>query len=170
MLPREGEVIAVLRSENLGNAEVRDLQAASRIEKDILGFDIPVKDSLIVSRFQSSTHFLHESESLCRGETPGLHGLAEIDSIDIFHHQIVKGAGCAEVENRDNVGMIQTSEHPGFPMKSLLEGWIVAGVEYLQGDRAVEFRLPGLVDNTHATRPDHFENLKIGEMSRQILH
>ncbi len=129
-----------------------------------------MKNALIVRGFQRGAHFLDESQGFGGSKATGLHRLAEVDAIDEFHDEEMKGPGVPEIEDVDDVGMIEAGEDAGFAGKAFLEGRVVVvvDVENLQGDLAIEPWLAGFVDGAHATNPYHLQDFKIGKMWRQV--
>ncbi len=72
-------------------------------------------------------------------------------AIDVLHHQEVDVVRAADVVDRADVGMIQRCDGSRFALEPLA-GPRVAGVQRgknLDGDRAVEPRVAGLVDVAH---------------------
>ena len=61
--------------------------------------------------------------------------------------------------------MIQAREYAALAIEALGELWIVRERigQQLEGDEAVEVRLPRLEDEAHAAAPDQFEDLQLRE-------
>ncbi len=148
--------IGMFLAHELGDAEVGDLHAALRVEQDVLGLDVAVENAFLVRELKRLANLRHDGQRLRGREPSGLHGLAQIHAIHVFHHQIVEAARLAEVEDADDVRMIQAREHATLAIEALGELRIVRERigQQLERDETVEVRLAGLEDEAHATAPD----------------
>ena len=65
----------------------------------------------------------------------------------------------ADLENRHDVGMVESGRRLGLGMKAIVVGLggKLTGEDHLHGHDAVQGDLPGLVDHAHAAAGDLFE-------------
>ena len=155
--------VGMFLAHELGDAEVGDLHAALRVEQDVLGLDVAVENSFLVRELERLADFRNDGERLGGGEASGLHGLAQVHAIDVFHHQVVEAARLPEVENADDVRVVQAREHAALAVEAFGELRIVRERigQQLERDEAVEVRLARLEDEAHAAAPDQFEDLQL---------
>ena len=77
----------------------------------------------------------------------------------------------AEFVKCDDVCVIQFGQRPGFPGKALGEAGSGSSLrrQDLQGDDAVEVRLPRLVNGAHATLADEFQDCELRKVLGEVL-
>jgi hypothetical protein len=105
-------------------------------------------------------------------EAFGAHRLAEVHAFDVFHEQIEEVAALPVLEDGDDIRMAEFPEHACLAGEAFRKGRIAPELrrEDLQRDRAIEARLPRLIDKAHAAltdEPEHFELRKSGADFRE---
>ena len=78
------------------------------------------------------------------------HRAFQRSALDVFHHQVIG----ADIVKLADVGMVQRSHGPGFLFEALGELLL----RNLDGDRAVEPRVPGLPHFSHPARAQRRED------------
>ena len=69
-----------------------------------------------------------DGQRLFRGEPAGRHRLAQVDPVDVFHHQMVESARLAEVVDGDDVRVVQRGQRPGLGGEPLGEARVGAAL------------------------------------------
>ena len=89
----------------------------------------------------------------------------QVDAIDEFHQQKVEMLGVPEIVNGDDVRVVQAREHAALAVEALGKTRVLRQLvgKQFQRDEAIEMRLAGLEDETHAAPANKFENLKLRE-------
>jgi hypothetical protein len=153
-----------------GDAEVGDFHAAARVEKDVVGLDVAMEDAFVVGILEGFADARDDGEGLVGVDGAGAHGLAEVHAIDIFHQQIKKRAGLAEVVNGDDVWMIEFGEGAAFAGEAFGKVSLFSERlgENFEGDQAIEFWLAGFVNETHPALADEFNDLEMREGARRV--
>ena len=158
-------------SEEFGDAEVGDFNAAAGVEEDVVGFDVAMEDAFVVGVLEGFADARDDGEGLGGVDGAGAHGLAEVDAVDVFHEEVEEGAGLAEVVDGDDVWVVEFGEGAAFAGEAFGEGGLFGeGLgEDFEGDEAIEFWLAGFVDETHAALADKFEDLEMGEGAGEFV-
>src|SRR5207244_6089156 len=68
----------------------------------------------------------------------------------------------------DDSRMIELGKRAGLAGEPFGEGRVVAVRQHLQCDHAVQSRLPGLVDRSHAACAEQFDNFQLWENGRDL--
>ncbi len=147
----------------LREAEIGDAHAARRVHEHVLGLDVAVDHALVVRVPESRADL---DRDLCRAagvDPAGLQQLAKALPVHVLHHDVVEGAGLAEVVDPDDVLVRQLRERTRLAREPLGEAGLLAelGPQDLERDPAVELLLPRLVDRAHAALADPSHDLQI---------
>ena len=121
---------------------------------------------------QRLAHLRHDAQRLGGGEAPGLHRLAQVHAIDVFHQEKIEMLRAPKVEDADDVRMIQLRQHAALAIETLGEPRVarqLVGKEF-QRHKAVQIRLTRLEDVAHAAAPDEFDDFKLRERRRHALN
>ena len=121
---------------------------------------------------QRRAEFGNQGQRLRRAEARGLHRLAQVDAVDVFHRQPEVAAAFAEIMDRHDVRMAEFRQGPRLPREALREPGIVLqpGQQDLQGNQPVELRLARLVNNPHPAATDAFEDLELRQGGTDVIH
>lgn len=158
-------------ADDFGDSEVGDLHAAAGVEEDVFGFDIAVEDAFFVGVLECVADFGDDGEGFGGRKFTHTHGLAEVESVNEFHDEVIEAAGVAEVVDHDDVWMVEAGEDAGFAHETLGEVRIGAELpgEKLEGDFAAEMKLAGFIDIAHAAAADEFEDLELREDGPELV-
>ena len=87
--------------------------------------------------------------------------MSQVRAIDIFHAEKVQAVLPSKIINRDNVRMIEFREGSCFTLKPFRKTAIIADVwpQNLERHNAIQFRLAGLVNDSHTAVADMFLDL-----------
>ena len=80
-----------------------------------------MQHTLLMSVLQRYADVWHHFQRLLWGKAARLHGLAQIDPIDILHQQVAKAATLTEIIDSYDARMIQSSQHAAFTPETLRE-------------------------------------------------
>ena len=129
-----------------------------------------MQNSFAMGILQGVTEVWHQPERLGRREPLRVHRLAEVDSIDKLHHQIVKPPGLAEIMDGNDVRMVELCQHAGLAGKAIRETRFAGEPrsEDFQSNRPVQVRLPRLEHHRHAAAADFPLDLQIGKSSGNL--
>ena len=95
------------------------------------------------------------AEHVVEREGTGPKAIRQRHALDVLHHQVGRAALFDDVVERADVGMIQGRNGPCLAFEPPAE---VPG-SGLDGDRAVQARVPALIHRAHATGADAPDNL-----------
>ena len=98
----------------------------------------------------------------------------QVASADVFHGQEGQALVLADLEDLDDVGMEELGGGLGLDPqpRPFPQPGVLAGQDHLDGDDPAQVRLPGLVDDPHATPADLLErsgNCRSGAAGRPAL-
>jgi len=160
----EGKLFPGL-AHQLGDAEVRDLHPAARVEQDILRLDVAVQDAFVMGELERLTNLRHQHHGLLRGEPARLHRLAQVHAVNELHQQKEEPARLAEVIDRDDIRVVEPGQNPGLAVEAFGECGIGGQRlrQELERNQAVEPRLAGLEDDAHAALADDFQDFELWE-------
>ena len=140
-----------------GQAEVGDLDPAVVGEQDVLGLHVAVQDAGVVGGREGGEHRLDHRQRLGRRHRRFLadqvaHGQAG----DVLHHQEERAVVVAGVEDGDHVVVREPGGGAGLALEAADELLVVGQplVHDLDGHRAVEPEVGGLVDGGHPAAGD----------------
>ena len=130
-------------------------QCGDRLDDDVGWLDIAVDNSLLVGVIEGSTRSWSRGRPSSRGKTflssPGSgRGLAR----QIFHHDKGQSLLIAEIVDGNDIGVAQLRHGLCLAGKTFIETWVVfeVGRQHFDRDRAVQIRMPRLIDFPHARR------------------
>ncbi len=154
------------RLDELGEAEVEDLDVPVLRDHDVLGLQVPVDDARAVRLGEALGDLRGEVEELARRN--GLRGdeLAQRAPLDQLHRDVRRFAGCADVVDRQDVRVVQRRGRP----RLLLEAPPPLGIrgalggQDLDRDVAAEPLVPRAVDLAHPSRAERREDLVGAEL------
>ena len=156
--------------EQLGQAEIGDLDAADPVEQHVFGLDVAMHDPLIVGVLQGVANLRHDRQGLARGQPARADRLPQVDAIDVLHHQPADFAGLAKIVDGHDVGVIEPGQSAGLAGKPLGKGRVFGRFrrDHLQGHDPVEILLPGLIYGSHAAAAQEFHNFELRKVGSQI--
>ena len=163
--------VAAFFIEDLRDAEIGDLHATTRIEQDVLRFDVAMQNALRVGELKRIADGRDDLERLIRREPTRPHGLAQIHAIDELHDEISKATALTKIMHRDDARMAEAGEHTAFAIKALRKarrGREGLG-QHFEGDDAVELGLPRFENRTHAAVTDEAEDFKVWKRGGDFL-
>jgi len=162
---------AAPRSHDLGDAEIRDLDAPLFVQQHVFRFDVPMHDALLVGELKRLTDLRHDGQRLLRLDMPFTQQVAQGHPVHVFHQQEEHPARLAKVVNGDDVRMTQPGQGLGLALKAFCELRLGALLrrENLQGHQAVELRLACLVHHAHAAAAEALEDLELGETRGDLV-
>ena len=138
-------------------AEVGDLHPPVVGDEDVLRLDVAVHESGIVRCGQGLEHRVENRQGLLGGEGAVVaQHVAQGATGDVFHGEVGKPGRLALVEDGDDMGVAELRGGPGLPAEARDESWVLGecGAHHLEGYRAIESGVDGLVDGRHATPGD----------------
>ena len=144
-----------------GNAEVRYLDLSLRGNDNVLGFDIPMNDILLVGRLDAPSHLDGNADGLFEVQPALLFNISlEGNTLHIFHHDIVHAVLAAYIVDIDNVGMLQTRRRLGLRAEFRHKGHVLGELrlQHLYRDLPVQNVILCLVDIRHTAGADFIEN------------
>ena len=152
--PGAGPGEAPRRSELLGEPEVGQvdlLAGALSADQDVGRLDVAVHQSALVRRFEGRRHRAHHPLDPVEIELAPVDDLSQVGAWHVTHRQIEDAVVVAAPVDRDDVGMLERRGQPGLRLEAGhgVRVLRVLGRDDLQGHRALEFRVGGLVDQTH---------------------
>jgi len=144
-----GRIVAIARlwPYHLGESEVQNLDAAVASDQDIGGFQIPMNDTGRMRRRESVRDLHRQIQKLVHR----FHRRRQWLALDQFADDVV----LADVVDRDDVGMVQSRDGPGFRVES---GAIALRRQQLERHAAVQSRIVGLINLSHSARAEQLDN------------
>src|SRR5688572_11165418 len=158
-LAQQGAVRPALQ--RLRQAEVEDLDAALRRDSDVRRLEIAVDDPRLVRGFEAGRDLAADVERLVDRRGTARHALGQVLARHELEREIQRVAVSVETVDLPDVRMIERSEDLGLalePAQAVHVGSEGIGQE-LEGDFALEARVPRAVDHAHATGTDPVEDL-----------
>ena len=148
--------------EDLRETEVDDLHEveprAQRLEHDVVGLQVTVNDAEGVRLFQGAERLpQHVDHAGQRERTLVARHAAQIAAAQVLHHDVRAAVvGASEVEDRDRVGVAQTTRGARFVEEPRGRELFVrqARVHDLDGDRTAQGDLLGAIDASHSADSD----------------
>ena len=149
--------------EVLGEAEVRDLGLAIGGEQDVARLEIAVQDLPLVRVVNGSSQAFRDSCGLSGRNGFAIEVPAQRAALHVFEHAKWSAANLAHFKDLNDVGMLESGHGFDFRTKprDLRFGSTAIRKDHLDGDVALERRLPGTMDDAHAAaaqRPQVFES------------
>ena len=136
---------------------------APRIEQDVLGLDIPVQDALVVGELEGVADPWHQQHRLLRRKASCLHGLAQIDPIDVLHEQVEELTALPKIVHRHDVRVVEPGQESGFAVEAFRKGGVARERlrQELERHQAIELWLARLIHQPHAALANQFDDLQL---------
>src|SRR6266566_9074354 len=144
----------------LGQPEVQNLRLPAAGHENVRRLDVSVDDPLSVGRVQCVGDLNAEIEQPLGLQRPSCNEVLKGLPLQELHDDKVLSLVLADLMDRANIGMIQGGSCPRFTLKSLqrlMIGRELIGQE-LQSDVAAQTQVFGLIDHTHATAAQLFQD------------
>src|SRR5580700_10935630 len=137
-------------------------------KQNVLRFQITVDDPLGMCIFNGLCDLTHDPRSFFRSEWTVPQHLAETLAVDKTHRIKMASLMLANLEYRNDVGMVQRGRCGclGFESLDFLSRGKVPAENHLQGDCAVRFDLSRLINDPHSTPGDLLQQLVAAETSQ----
>ena len=148
----------------LGQSEVGDLHAAAVVEQDVLRLDVAVHHADAVRGGQAVQRLGQDAQRLAHREGAlRVHLMTQVHAVDVLHDQIVQPVVLAGVVHLHDVGVGDGRGGLGLapePFDELLAVGALRqlGMHDLDGHRAIQPLVRGLVDRGHAAFGDAADN------------
>ena len=142
-------------------SEVAHHRLAARIEQNISGFEISVKNSLLVSVIDGSRDRCDQLDGTPWRIAKALPGIEQTSTGGEFHAEKWKPVfGRADVVNGQDIRMIEAGGCSGFALKSRqgLPRIAVIIQHSFQGNDAPRGRVPRTINHPHAATTDFFQD------------
>ena len=137
------------------------------VHQDIGRLQIAVEDAPLVGVMDGACRHRHQPGRAARVGSVAFEPLVQTLPGDQLHAEIVLIFIPADLEDRHDVGVVEPGDRLGLVLKPAVI--IVAGklgrLDHLQGDRAVEADLTGLVNDPHAALAQHALQLVVAEVA-----
>ena len=143
----------------LGDTEVGDLHAAVGGDHDVLGLQVAVDDVLSLRVVERREHSLENPRDL--GERHVADVRPERSAGHVLHGDVRGSVAHEVVVDRDDVGMAEGARQPRLAQEAPGERRIglAQRAQLLEGDQAIEIRLPRQVHGGHAAASELVEDL-----------
>ena len=146
--------------------EVHDLDLALVGDADVGGLDVAMDDPVAVRVAEPLADLPHDVELPFQGQGLALlDDLLEVGALDELHRDVGLAAVLAQVVDGDDVAVAQPSrrlrlaQEPRLELRRLRQ----ARDHGLERDLAVDHRVVGLVDRTHAAAAQHLLHLVLAD-------
>ena len=142
-------------------AEVEDLQRAGVGDEHVLGLQVAVNDALLVRGDEAVQDLGGVAEHVGQLQAPGRQLLSQRPALQQLTHDARRAVEQDEVVHREDVRVVQCRGRVRLAMEPVQRVRIVLQPrrEELDGDVAIEPRIPRAVHFPHAARADHLEQL-----------
>ncbi len=150
----------VVRSVYFGQTEVEDFCAPACRNKNICGLDISVNDALAVGGIEGVCDVDGKRHASREIERASGNFVLQSPAIQVLHGKKGLPFILTDVVDRADVGMIECGGSLGFAAKTF-QGLAVLRYAFrqeFQSNKAVEARVLGLVDHSHASAAEFFED------------
>jgi hypothetical protein len=135
--------------QELGKAEIEDLDAAVAVDEDVVGFQVAVDDAGLVGGGESVADLDGVAEGI-----GGWKRAREGSAFDILHDEVWQALVVANFIESADVGMVEGGDGAGFAFEALGE----AGVDQFDGDGAAEAGIAGAVHTSHTALAELIED------------
>jgi len=154
-----------LRNTQFGEAEVEYLEPTFGGQEQVRGFQISMNDGAIMGGGEAVGELNGEGKEVRFGEGTWGEGGVERVARNEFHDEEIGIALGVEIVDGGDVGVIQLGESAGFVAEAVTRGFIgeSSGRENLDGHIAIEARIVGEVNNSHAAAADSREDSVVTE-------
>ncbi len=120
-----------------------------------------MNDALVVSRLHGSGQRLHQRRRFPNRQRRTIQLLVQAAAAAEFQGEEGLALVFADLMDLHDVGMLQTGDRFRLDLEAgqIRLAGVTAGQDHLQGDEAMEFVLPGLVDDAHAAATQHAKDV-----------
>ena len=149
----------------LGQAEVQDLRLPALGDEDVRGLDVAVDDALRVRGVEGVCNLDREIERDFERQRPVVDPVLQRLAVEELHRDERLALGLVDVVHRADVRVVERRGRARFALEALERTGLArqfVGQE-LQGDRAIEPHVLGLVDDAHAATAEAFRDLVMGD-------
>jgi hypothetical protein len=163
-----------------GDTEIHDFGATILGDENIRRFDIPVNDTVTMGVRQPPAYLSDDLEPSTYRERIRLDELIEVSASEQLHGDEGRAVLIiAEVVNRDDVGVVEPGDRPGFALETHPHFLVINGSAHhdLDGHVALEKSVMREVDHPHAASADQTANRVLAQLTgwerlghRLILH
>ena len=135
---------------NLASPKSSSFDAGLR-QHDVGGLEIAMDDALAMRLVERVGDLDGDLQRLVERERPFLEARGQRLALEMRHDQVVRAIDAADVVDAADVGMVQRGDRPGLALEACPRIGIAGDVarQDLDGDRAIEARVAGLVDLAH---------------------
>ncbi len=153
------------REGHLGKTKVKNFGVAAFGDKNIGGLDVAVNDVFGVRSVERVGDFDCESQEVFDVHGAAVDAVLERLAIEKFHGDEGVAILLADIVNRADVGMVQCGGGLRFTLESRQSLWIAGDIlrQKFQRDESLEARVFGLVNDTHASAAELFDDAVVGE-------
>ncbi len=147
---------------NPGNSEIHQLDGAILQQHYVSGFDVAVNNALLMRIRQSIANLDHNAQFFFQEQgSAGAEGYIQALAFEKLHHEVWHGLVDPKVINGDNVRVLKLARGLRFPIEAFYEYWIIDDRtgHHLDANQSPDFRIDGLVDDSHAASAHDSEHL-----------
>jgi hypothetical protein len=147
-------------------AEVEDLHPSVGLDVDVAGLQVAMDDVLGVGEGQPVADLLHDLELLFEGlGRVGSDQVFEVFPLEQLHGHVDLALLLAEVVDGDDVRVVEAGGGPRLALEALAQLVVgaKAGGDRLDGDKAVQDGILGLVHDAHGPLAERSEDLVLPE-------
>jgi hypothetical protein len=150
---------------HLGETEVEHLQAPIAVDHDVAGFQIAMRDAVVVRKTDRVGERNGVIEETIQAHSLDRNDLGERASFDELHGEKGGAVGFFDGIHRDNVGMFERRDGARFAHEAPVALGIAGGVfgENLECDVTTQFGIMGAVHFAHTALAELFDDLVVCE-------
>ncbi len=144
----------------LGQAEVQNLHMTIAGDEDVVGLQVAMRDVLLVRCSQAVCNLNRVIDRLAMRQDAAPQDIAQSFAFQQLRNQILSFAMLADVEDRQDVGMIQRSDRPRFLLETP-QAFRISGKgsgQDLDRDLATEASVARAIHLSHATSTESGKN------------
>ena len=148
------------RASNFGQSEVENLGVAASGHEDVGGLDVAMHDALGVRRIERVGDLNAKVEEGVGFQGPARHAVLEGLAVEQFHDDEALALMLANLVNGADVGMVERGRGAGFAAETLDRLRVLGNLvgQKLQGDKAAQGDVLGLIDDPHAAAAQLLED------------
>lgn len=161
------------RLQQLGQAEIQDLNRPILGQEQVFRFQVPVNDASLMGDRQSAGNLQGQLDRLTLGLGTVGHRRAKIGSFEQLRNNVGKTFVRPDIVHGENIGVIQGRGGPRFPLEALQPLRIAGEGAGQNFDRhiAMQTQIPGAINFSHAPGAQQPGNLIRAQLgSRRKLH
>ena len=145
----------------LGQAEVEDLDAVLRRDEDVRRLQVAMDDALLVGCAQPVRDLRAEVERAAQRQPSPRQQPVERRAVEELGNDVGEAALDADVEDRDDVGVVEGGRGPGLLLEPAQAVGVVGhlGGQHLDRDLAIEALVVSAVDLAHPAGPEWRDDL-----------